>query len=51
MRRARWPSKSTTSASTGNGMGTHLAFAEFNHMAGVDMVGVPYKGGSRIFRG
>jgi tripartite-type tricarboxylate transporter receptor subunit TctC len=32
-------------ASTGNGTGTHLAFAEFNHMAGLDMVHVPYKGG------
>ena len=32
-------------ASTGNGTGTHLAFAEFNHKAGLDMVHVPYKGG------
>src|SRR3954451_5451722 len=32
-------------ASTGNGTGTHLAFAEFNHMAGLDMVHVPYRGG------
>ena len=32
-------------ASTGNGTGTHLAFAEFNHKAGLDMVNVPYKGG------
>ena len=32
-------------ASTGNGTGTHLAFAEFNHMAGLDMVHIPYKGG------
>jgi tripartite-type tricarboxylate transporter receptor subunit TctC len=32
-------------ASTGNGTGTHLAFAEFNSMAGLQMVHVPYKGG------
>ena len=32
-------------ASTGNGTGTHLAFAEFNAQAGLDMVHVPYKGG------
>jgi tripartite-type tricarboxylate transporter receptor subunit TctC len=32
-------------ASTGNGTGTHLAFAAFNHQAGLDMVHVPYKGG------
>jgi tripartite-type tricarboxylate transporter receptor subunit TctC len=32
-------------ASTGNGTGTHLAFAEFNTRAGLDMVHVPYKGG------
>ena len=32
-------------ASTGNGTGTHLAFAEFNFKAGLDMVHVPYKGG------
>ncbi|MGY8526099.1 Bug family tripartite tricarboxylate transporter substrate binding protein [Paracidovorax citrulli] len=32
-------------ASTGNGTGTHLAFAEFNSRAGLDMVHVPYKGG------
>lgn len=32
-------------ASTGNGTGTHLAFAQFNQMAGLDMVHVPYKGG------
>src|SRR3981081_764148 len=31
-------------ASTGNGTGTHLAFAEFVHRAGLDMVHVPYKG-------
>ena len=32
-------------ASTGNGTGTHLAFAEFNQRAGLNMVHVPYKGG------
>jgi len=32
-------------ASTGNGTGTHLAFAEFNARAGLDLVHVPYKGG------
>jgi tripartite-type tricarboxylate transporter receptor subunit TctC len=32
-------------ASTGNGTGTHLAFAQFNAMAGLDMIHVPYKGG------
>ena len=32
-------------ASTGNGTGTHLAFAEFVSRAGIDMVHVPYKGG------
>src|SRR3954470_18086876 len=32
-------------ASTGNGTGTHLAFAEFVARAGIDMVHVPYKGG------
>ena len=32
-------------ASTGNGTGTHLAFAEFVAKAGLDMVHVPYKGG------
>ena len=31
-------------ASTGNGAGTHLAFAEFTAKAGLDMVHVPYKG-------
>ncbi len=31
--------------STGNGTGTHLAFAAFNKQAGLDMVHVPYKGG------
>jgi tripartite-type tricarboxylate transporter receptor subunit TctC len=32
-------------ASTGNGTGTHLAFAEFVSKAGLEMVHVPYKGG------
>lgn len=32
-------------ASTGNGTGTHLAFAAFNSQAGLNMVHVPYKGG------
>ena len=32
-------------ASTGNGTGTHLAFAEVVSRAGLDMVHVPYKGG------
>ena len=32
-------------ASTGNGTGTHLAFAQFVKMAGLEMVHVPYKGG------
>src|SRR3954454_4750633 len=32
-------------ASTGNGTGTHLAFAEFIYKAGLDMVHVPYRGG------
>ncbi|MBI3371190.1 MAG: tripartite tricarboxylate transporter substrate binding protein [Betaproteobacteria bacterium] len=32
-------------ASTGNGTGTHLAFAEFTARAGIEMVHVPYKGG------
>jgi tripartite-type tricarboxylate transporter receptor subunit TctC len=32
-------------ASTGNGTGTHLAFAEFNTKAGLNLVHVPYKGG------
>jgi tripartite-type tricarboxylate transporter receptor subunit TctC len=31
-------------ASTGNGAGTHLAFAAFNAMAGLNMLHVPYKG-------
>jgi tripartite-type tricarboxylate transporter receptor subunit TctC len=32
-------------SSTGNGTGTHLAFAAFNKQAGLDMMHVPYKGG------
>ncbi|MDO5625648.1 MAG: tripartite tricarboxylate transporter substrate binding protein [Pseudomonadota bacterium] len=32
-------------ASTGNGTGTHMAFAEFNARLGLDMLHVPYKGG------
>ena len=32
-------------ASTGNGTGTHMAFAEFNSRLGLDLVHVPYKGG------
>ena len=32
-------------ASTGNGTGTHMAFAELNWRLGLDMVHVPYKGG------
>ena len=32
-------------ASTGNGAGTHMAFAEFNARLGLSMVHVPYKGG------
>ncbi|VTU19667.1 Bug family tripartite tricarboxylate transporter substrate binding protein [Variovorax sp. PBL-E5] len=32
-------------ASTGNGAGTHMAFAEFNSRLGLQMVHVPYKGG------
>jgi len=38
-------------ASTGNGTGTHLAFAEFVHKAGLDMVHVPYKGGPDAIQG
>ncbi|MDI9330799.1 MAG: tripartite tricarboxylate transporter substrate binding protein [Alphaproteobacteria bacterium] len=32
-------------ASTGNGTGTHMAFAEFNSRLGLSMIHVPYKGG------
>ncbi|MDB5812298.1 MAG: hypothetical protein JWN94_4420 [Betaproteobacteria bacterium] len=38
-------------ASTGNGTGTHLAFAEFNAKAGLTMVHVPYKGGPEAIQG
>ena len=38
-------------ASTGNGTGTHLAFAEFVHKAGLGMVHVPYKGGPEAIQG
>lgn len=38
-------------ASTGNGTGTHLAFAEFVHKAGLTMVHVPYKGGPEAIQG
>jgi len=38
-------------ASTGNGTGTHLAFAEFNAKAGLDMTHVPYKGGPEALQG
>ncbi|TXL73819.1 tripartite tricarboxylate transporter substrate binding protein [Vineibacter terrae] len=38
-------------ASTGNGTGTHLAFAEFVARAGLDMVHVPYKGGPEALQG
>ena len=32
-------------ASTGNGTGTHMAFAELNSRLGLDMLHIPYKGG------
>ena len=32
-------------ASTGNGTGTHMAFAELNSRLGLNMIHVPYKGG------
>jgi tripartite-type tricarboxylate transporter receptor subunit TctC len=38
-------------ASSGNGASTHLAFVEFNSMAGLDMVHVPYKGGPEAIQG
>jgi tripartite-type tricarboxylate transporter receptor subunit TctC len=38
-------------ASTGSGTGTHLAFAEFNARAGLNMVHVPYKGGPEAIQG
>lgn len=38
-------------ASTGNGTGTHLAFAEFVHKASLDVVHVPYKGAPETIQG
>jgi tripartite-type tricarboxylate transporter receptor subunit TctC len=38
-------------ASTGNGTGTHMAFAEFNSKLGLNMVHVPYKGGPEAMQG
>jgi tripartite-type tricarboxylate transporter receptor subunit TctC len=38
-------------ASTGNGTGTHLAFAEFNTRAGLEMQHIPYKGGPEALQG
>ncbi|MFD1576448.1 tripartite tricarboxylate transporter substrate-binding protein [Ramlibacter ginsenosidimutans] len=38
-------------ASTGNGTGTHMAFAELNSKLGLDMVHVPYKGGPEAMQG
>src|SRR3954469_2169202 len=38
-------------ASTGNGTGTHLAFAEFNAKAGLNMQHVPYKGSVEAIQG
>lgn len=38
-------------ASTGNGTGTHLAFAEFNAKAGLTMQHVPYKGSVEAIQG
>ncbi|MET0509206.1 MAG: tripartite tricarboxylate transporter substrate binding protein [Burkholderiaceae bacterium] len=38
-------------ASTGNGTGTHLAFADFNARAGLKMTHVPYKGGPEAMLG
>lgn len=38
-------------ASTGNGTGTHLAFAEFVYKAKLEMVHVPYKGGPEAIQG
>lgn len=38
-------------ASTGNGTGTHLAFAEFNAKAGLNMQHVPYKGSVEAIAG
>lgn len=38
-------------ASTGNGTGTHLAFAEFLSKTGLNMVHIPYKGGPEALQG
>jgi tripartite-type tricarboxylate transporter receptor subunit TctC len=38
-------------ASTGNGTGTHMAFAEMNARLGLQMVHVPYKGGPEAIQG
>jgi len=38
-------------ASTGNGTGTHMAFAEMNAKLGLQMVHVPYKGGPEAIQG
>lgn len=38
-------------ASTGNGTGTHMAFAELNWRLGLNMVHVPYKGGPDAITG
>ena len=38
-------------ASTGNGTGTHLAFAEFLAKTNLNMVHVPYKGGPEALQG
>ena len=38
-------------ASTGNGTGTHMAFAEFNSRLGLNMIHVPYKGGPEAMQG
>jgi tripartite-type tricarboxylate transporter receptor subunit TctC len=38
-------------ASTGNGTGTHMAFAELNSKLGLNMVHVPYKGGPEAMQG
>jgi tripartite-type tricarboxylate transporter receptor subunit TctC len=38
-------------ASTGNGTGTHMAFAELNSKLNLNMVHVPYKGGPEAMQG
>lgn len=38
-------------ASTGNGTGVHMAFAELNARLGLNMVHVPYKGGPEAIQG